>query len=56
LLVELVKDLLASAGEDRSFVPAWDGNDFDSIYVLRFDRDGDKMSVKFVHEFGRLND
>jgi hypothetical protein len=56
LLVELVKDLLVSAGEDKSLVPTWEGSDFDSIYVLRFARDGNKMSVKFEHEFGGLND
>jgi hypothetical protein len=39
-----------------STVPDWSENDFDSIYVLRFDREGGEISVTFTHDSEGLND
>jgi hypothetical protein len=50
LLVKLVRNLVTSAGGDASAVPDWSGSDFDSIYVLRFTRDGNKAGVTFTHD------
>jgi hypothetical protein len=55
LLVELVRNLVASALGNPSVVPDWSGTDFDSLYVLRFNRDQNKLSVKFTHRFEGLN-
>jgi hypothetical protein len=56
LLVQLARNLVASAGGNPSVVPDWDGSDFDSLYVLRFDRDGNSVSVRFRHGSEGLND
>jgi hypothetical protein len=55
LLVELVRNLFASAGGNPSIVPDWDGSDFDSLYVLRFTRGQNKASVKFTRRSEGLN-
>lgn len=54
-LVEVARHLVASAGGDASAVPDWSAGDFDSIYVLRFARDGNNVSVAFTHDSEGLN-
>ena len=55
MLVQLARNLVASAGGDPSGVPDWSGSDFDSLYVLRFDRDENMVSVKFRRDSEGLN-
>jgi hypothetical protein len=38
LLASLVKDLVSQGGGDPSKVPAWEHDDFDSIYVVKLTR------------------
>jgi hypothetical protein len=48
-LVLLVRMLVADYGGDPAMVPSWDGQDFDSIYVVKITRAADKTSVIFEH-------
>jgi hypothetical protein len=54
-LVDVVRHLVTTAGSDPSIIPDWKWDDFDSIYVLRFMRDGSKVSVTFTHDREGLN-
>jgi hypothetical protein len=56
LLVQLARNLVESAGGNPSVVPDWSGTDFDSLYVLRFDRDQNSVSVTFTRRSEGLND
>jgi hypothetical protein len=56
LLVQLARNLVQSAGGNPSVVPDWSGTDFDSLYVLRFDRDQNSVSVTFTRRSEGLND
>ncbi len=49
-LDQFAKNLVKAYGGDPSTVPGWPGNDFDSIYVVRLTRRGDKTSVSFQHD------
>lgn len=49
-LVKAVRGLVARAGGDAAAVPDWNGEDFDSLYVLRLTRDGKKVSVTFTRD------
>jgi hypothetical protein len=55
MLVNVVRHLVSQAGSDPSIIPDWSHDDFDSIYVLRFERDGAKVSVAFAHGQEGLN-
>ena len=49
-LDRLAKDLVKAYGGDPSTVPGWPAKDFDSIFVVRLTRRGDKTSVSFQHD------
>jgi broad specificity phosphatase PhoE len=55
LLASLVKDLVAQGGGDPSKVPAWEHDDFDSIYVVKLTRVGDRLSAVFTRDREGLN-
>ncbi len=55
-IVKLVRHIIAENGGEKRAVPKWPGDDFDSLYVLRITRDGDKSAVKFEHSHQDLND
>ncbi len=56
LLVKAAKEMVASLGGDAKAVPAWPGEDFDSIYVIRVREDGaGRRSVSFTTEQQGLN-
>ena len=55
LLASLVKDLVAQGGGDPSKVPAWEHNDFDSIYVVKLTRVGGHLSASFSLDREDLN-
>jgi len=54
-LVEAVRTLVAQGGGDPAIVPEWPDSDFDSLYILTFTRDGDRISVAFSHQQEGLN-
>ena len=59
LLDEFVKDLLKVNGENPARVPAWPGNDYDTIFVVRITHSSGGQSVTFAidHEgLDRLSD
>ncbi len=49
LLVRLARDILTRRGADAAAVPAWDSDDFDSIYVIDVPTAG-KASFHIEHE------
>jgi len=54
-LVEAVRTLVAQGGGDPAIVPEWPDSDFDSLHILTFTRDGDRISVTFSHQQEGLN-
>ena len=54
MLDEFAKDMVATYGADAK-VPAWDGADFDSIFVLKITRDGDHVTLTFAIDHEGLN-
>jgi len=54
-IVKLVRDIVKENGGDKHSVPKWSGDDFDSIYVLRMTRDGEKTDVQFERRNQGLN-
>jgi len=54
-LEELAKQLVKGAGGDGSVVPKWHGDDFDSIYLVRIERDGSATSVVFSTDAEHLD-
>jgi hypothetical protein len=54
-LNELVKNVLSSLGADRSIVPEWTNDDYDSIYVVKIRSTQGKRSVTFQHDYEGLN-
>lgn len=54
-IVELVRDIVKENGGDKHSVPKWSGDDFDSVYVLRITRDGEKTDVQFERRNQELN-
>lgn len=56
LLEQLARDMLEQLGADPATVPVWDGKDFDSIYVVNIERDGNgNLSAAFHTEHQGLN-
>ena len=54
-LVEMLKKLFTSLGGDPSEIPHWEGNDFDSIYLITIRSENGKRSVSFQHDHEGLN-
>ena len=54
-LVKAVRTLVAQGGGDPAIVPEWPDSDFDSLYILTFTREGDRISVAFSHQQEGLN-
>ncbi len=50
LLVNLVKDLVAQGGGERSSVPEWGHDDFDSVYIVKLARVEGRLSVSFTRD------
>lgn len=44
------ENMMSAFGGDVRQVPEWKGGDFDSIYVLRLKRAGEKTTISFAHE------
>jgi hypothetical protein len=54
-LVEAVRELVGQGGGDPAIVPNWPDSDFDSLYILTFTREGERISVAFSHQQEGLN-
>ena len=51
LLETMTREILLSLGKDPKVVPKWDGNDFDSIYVITIaDSKGGHKKVSFMKD------
>jgi hypothetical protein len=55
LIETIVRGLLAAHGGDVADVPTWQGNDFDSIYVVTITRAGDATKASLVVKHEGLN-
>lgn len=56
LLEKLSRNMLKQLGADSASVPAWDSDDFDSIYVIKIEQDGsDNKSATFYVDHQNLN-
>lgn len=51
----VVQDLLKQFGADAKAVPKWDGDDFDSLYVVRIAGTGSNRNASFALEHQQLN-
>jgi len=47
---QLVRKIVATHGGNAADVPAWPGDDFDSIYVVRVDWSADRPRATFSHD------
>ncbi len=54
-IVQIARSLLARHGGDADAAPAWRDDDFDSIYVVRIVRTGDRVRATFEHAHEGLN-
>lgn len=55
-LIDVVaKEMLQRLQADPAVVPKWQREDFDSLYRIDIQRDGDKVQVTFKHEAQHLN-
>jgi len=54
-LVEILRKLFNSLGADPAVIPHWEGDDFDSIYLVTVRSEGGKRSVSFQHDHEGLN-
>jgi hypothetical protein len=48
MIENAARALLAAHGGDVAVVPKWDGDDFDSIYVVTINRSGDTTKASFA--------
>src|SRR5262249_61561968 len=48
MIENAARALLAAHGGDVAVVPKWDGDDFDSIYVVTINRSGDTTKTSFA--------
>jgi broad specificity phosphatase PhoE len=55
MLDEMVKQLMKRFGGNPAEVPPWPADDFDSLYVLRFDRHNAAKPVSFTHNHEGLD-
>ncbi|GLX63411.1 hypothetical protein KMU_14520 [Proteus vulgaris] len=46
-LTKVARDIMKQEGGDPKLIPKWKSSDFDSIYILKIIREGDKKSVVF---------
>jgi hypothetical protein len=49
-IVSIARALLAAHAADPALVPEWNGQDFDSIYVIAIVRTGDTTKATFAHK------
>jgi len=54
-LVEMLKKLFNSLGADPGVIPHWEGDDFDSIYLVTIRSENGKRSVSFQQDHEGLN-
>jgi hypothetical protein len=54
-IVALARAIATTHGGNPALIPAWDHNDFDSIYVLRITRDGAHATTLFERQAEGLN-
>ncbi|WP_193014775.1 histidine phosphatase family protein [Proteus sp. FME41] len=54
-LVKVARDIMKREGGDPKLIPKWKSRDFDSIYILKIIRDGDKKSIVFEQRQQGLN-
>lgn len=54
-IVHIARSLMARHGGDADAVPAWHESDFDSIYIVRIVRTGDRARASFEHAHEGLN-
>jgi hypothetical protein len=52
---QVARSLMARHGGDADIVPVWDENDFDSLYIVRIVRTGDRVKASFEHAHEGLN-
>lgn len=56
LLDSFVKDLVKAHGGDPAQVPSWPGKDYDTIFVVKITRFGERDTVAFAIDREGLND
>ncbi|MEZ2684097.1 histidine phosphatase family protein [Proteus vulgaris] len=54
-LVKIARDIMKKEGGDPKLIPKWKSSDFDSIYILKIIREGDKKNVIFEQRQQELN-
>lgn len=54
-LVKIARDIMKKEGGDPKLIPKWKSSDFDSIYILKIIREGDKKNVIFEQRQQGLN-
>ncbi|HHQ6611312.1 histidine phosphatase family protein [Morganella morganii] len=54
-LVKAAKSIMKSEGANPDEIPKWQGSDFDSIYILRINRDNGSKIITFEHMQQGLN-
>ncbi|MBG3080124.1 histidine phosphatase family protein [Proteus mirabilis] len=54
-LVKVARDIMKKEGGDPKLIPKWKSSDFDSIYILKIIREGDKKNVIFEQRQQGLN-
>lgn len=54
-LVKAAKSIIKSEGGNPDVIPKWQSSDFDSIYVLRINRDNNSKIITFEHNQQGLN-
>jgi hypothetical protein len=52
---QFARNIVTAYGGDASTVPGWPHGDFDSIFVIRLTRTGNKTTVTFTHDHEGLN-
>jgi len=55
-LDKVVKNIVKTEGGNPDEIPAWPGNDFDSIFILTLHRHASSNKVVFTHQNEHLND
>jgi len=54
-LVEILRKLFSSLGADPGVIPHWEGDDFDSIYMVTVRSENGKRTIAFQHDHEGLN-
>jgi hypothetical protein len=52
---QIARSLMARHGGDADAVPSWRDDDFDSLYIVRIVRTGDRVKASFEHAHEGLN-